>query len=774
MKNLSRKRISIILIIYALIFNLVGGTLAYWNWESENTLITFSVDEAFMCSADVGGDINPENVSLAPALCTSEKNAIKKRLVVYPTVLGDFAVGLDLWLEINSIAPELSATENFKYALTTDENSCTNNVVATGSFTGKEAGDTVELLKQQIYRESIYEGEEYWLYIWLDAAETSLSTANKSFNFVLNGTCKDHFEGYNYLINFNANGGVTETTTYTTVGEHTYAVPEDGTYKLEVWGAQGGVRVAGGTSTTGYGGYSIGMINLNAGDNLYLNIGGAGKTTSSKGTIVTGGYNGGGNGYSYSGDSRGGASGGGATHISTKSGILSTLSSSLSDVLIVAGGGGGSAQCCDGYHKEPGSGGGYVGVAGYYNGVSNSSGGTQTAGGLGSFAGSYGAGGSCSSDDCAGGGGGLYGGGAEIGGGGYGAGGSGYIGNSLLTNKAMYCYGCTTSSDASTLTYSTTNVSATPTANYAKSGDGAAKISKLSSFKGVVVGDTYGTLPIPTRNGYVFLEWNTESDGSGQTITNTSVVDITSDQTLYAIWELSMYTVSYDANGGTGAPASQSENFGTDLTISSTTPTRSGYVFLGWSTSSSATSATYSVGGTYTGNTDVTLYAVWKLSESVTSYASSLSQGYSYSGESFSYSSGNALAGGNGYYYVYGLRFTTPNFTGTSSKIVFEMQFIKASYTNSDFRYALLSSDINISNYHNTGNAVSDANQIANGIWSLRELNDSYKSYSLTIDTTLLNPNTTYYLVLWDYFGGYEYAAEVAPPNYHSITITSQ
>ena len=49
-----------------------------------------------------------------------------------------------------------------------------------------------------------------------------------------------------------------------------------------------------------------------------------------------------------------------------------------------------------------------------------------------------------------------------------------------------------------------------------------------------------------------------------------------------------------------------------NLTLSSTKPTRTGYTFLGWATSSSATSATYSAGGTYSNNVAATLYAVWK------------------------------------------------------------------------------------------------------------------------------------------------------------------
>lgn len=58
-----------------------------------------------------------------------------------------------------------------------------------------------------------------------------------------------------------------------------------------------------------------------------------------------------------------------------------------------------------------------------------------------------------------------------------GGGGSGYIGNSLLTNKHMTCYSCTTSTATATKTNSTTNVSSTATADYAKSGHGYAKIT---------------------------------------------------------------------------------------------------------------------------------------------------------------------------------------------------------------------------------------------------------------------------------------------------------
>lgn len=72
------------------------------------------------------------------------------------------------------------------------------------------------------------------------------------------------------------------------------------------------------------------------------------------------------------------------------------------------------------------------------------------------------------------------------------------------------------------------------------------------------------------------------------------------------------YVIKYNANGGSGAPGDQTKWKDQALTLSATKPARTGYSFLGWSTSSSATSATYSAGASYTANAAATLYAVWK------------------------------------------------------------------------------------------------------------------------------------------------------------------
>ena len=271
-----------------------------------------------------------------------------------------------------------------------------------------------------------------------------------------------------------------------TGGEQVFTSPITGSYKLEVWGAQGGSL-----STTyygGYGGYSSGKMNIKNSEKIYINIGGQGSDYSLD-KLAPGGYNGGGYGgvpnTTYS-DRQGGCGGGGATHIAITSGLLSSFENKKEGILIVAGGGGGGASA----DIMGSDGGGYKGNDGGYSSLFptyHGTGGTQTIGGfdftINSNYGTFGQG-SGFSDNVKyggnGGGGGFYGGGGTNRGHSGGGGGSGYIGNSLLTEKTMYCYNCQESSEESTKTISTTCTSATPTANCAKQGNGYAKITLIS------------------------------------------------------------------------------------------------------------------------------------------------------------------------------------------------------------------------------------------------------------------------------------------------------
>ena len=77
------------------------------------------------------------------------------------------------------------------------------------------------------------------------------------------------------------------------------------------------------------------------------------------------------------------------------------------------------------------------------------------------------------------------------------------------------------------------------------------------------------------------------------------------------------YTVKYNANGGSGAPSSQSMKHNKSLTVSTTVPTRTGYTFMGWATSSTSGEVKYAPGGTYKTNANVTLYAVWEKAKDI-------------------------------------------------------------------------------------------------------------------------------------------------------------
>ena len=125
---------------------------------------------------------------------------------------------------------------------------------------------------------------------------------------------------------------------------------------------------------------------------------------------------------------------------------------------------------------------------------------------------------------------------------------------------------------------------------------------------------TNATLPTatPSRTGYTFKGWGTSSSTSYAAYQPGSTFYTNANTTLYAIWSAKTYTISYNANGGSGGPGAQTKTHGIKMLISRVEPTRSGYTFLGWSTSPSATSASYQPGEWYYANADLTFYAVWK------------------------------------------------------------------------------------------------------------------------------------------------------------------
>lgn len=128
----------------------------------------------------------------------------------------------------------------------------------------------------------------------------------------------------------------------------------------------------------------------------------------------------------------------------------------------------------------------------------------------------------------------------------------------------------------------------------------------------LVDGDKVGSLPTPTRANATFNGWYTEKTGGTKISSNTTV---SKNTTYYAQWTMNLYTVQFNANGGSGEMANQAFVYGTSQNLSANAFTRIGYTFQGWATSADGVKVyddLQSVNNlTTTANGTVNLYAVW-------------------------------------------------------------------------------------------------------------------------------------------------------------------
>ena len=123
-----------------------------------------------------------------------------------------------------------------------------------------------------------------------------------------------------------------------------------------------------------------------------------------------------------------------------------------------------------------------------------------------------------------------------------------------------------------------------------------------------------------SRTGYTFVGWSLTSGGTKNFSAGQSVSNLTATAggsvTLYPVWQANAYTVKYNANGGSGSMSSTTHTYDVAMNLRSNAFSRSGYIFMGWSTNSGASSPTYSNGAsvknlTSTSGGTVNLYAIW-------------------------------------------------------------------------------------------------------------------------------------------------------------------
>ncbi|MDY5992994.1 MAG: InlB B-repeat-containing protein [Bacilli bacterium] len=101
-----------------------------------------------------------------------------------------------------------------------------------------------------------------------------------------------------------------------------------------------------------------------------------------------------------------------------------------------------------------------------------------------------------------------------------------------------------------------------------------------------------------TRAGFTFSGWNTIADGSGTSYDDEDTIESGIDENLrlYAQWTAKKYTLTFDANGGTGTMndrANISLYEGNSYIIPTNKYTRTDYKFAGWNTKADGTGISF-------------------------------------------------------------------------------------------------------------------------------------------------------------------------------------
>lgn len=120
---------------------------------------------------------------------------------------------------------------------------------------------------------------------------------------------------------------------------------------------------------------------------------------------------------------------------------------------------------------------------------------------------------------------------------------------------------------------------------------------------GTYVYGAWATISATCSTGYDFNYWSSNGGSS-----SSFGVKVTSDLSYTAYGKPQTHTVSYNANGGTGAPGNQTKTYGYILTLSSQKPTRTGYIFNYWDGSDGGT---YYPGSSFGTDADTVLTAHW-------------------------------------------------------------------------------------------------------------------------------------------------------------------
>ena len=179
---MNNKKLYITLFTISIIFLGIGSTFAFLTTNATATNITQIKSGNLTMTIDGGGNAN---VSFMPTKCTSDY-AIKKKIVATATNTSGGKVSFSIGINATTLGNDFKR-DTMKYALTTEENSCTNGLISSGNFKDAIVGSDIWIVKNDydnITKSGNNYTKTYYLYIWLDEFETQNLTGNISVKMI--------------------------------------------------------------------------------------------------------------------------------------------------------------------------------------------------------------------------------------------------------------------------------------------------------------------------------------------------------------------------------------------------------------------------------------------------------------------------------------------------------------------------------------------------------------------------------------------------------------
>ena len=184
---MEHKKLYITLLIIFIVVLCIGGTFALV--VTSNAINITQIKAGNLTMTISGG--TSENVSFVPSTCTGD-SAIKKTIVAKATNTSGGKVSFSIGLNIVALS-DTYKKDTVKFALTASSTSCTNGLIANGSFISESAGTDLWLIKNDydgITKSGNTYTKTYYLYIWLDKSETEYFDGNISIK--LKGTTSNN------------------------------------------------------------------------------------------------------------------------------------------------------------------------------------------------------------------------------------------------------------------------------------------------------------------------------------------------------------------------------------------------------------------------------------------------------------------------------------------------------------------------------------------------------------------------------------------------------